>query len=128
MSETDAQQFDRRYKNVTEAIDKFRDALLNAGPSLDEHKQALHQINAASPLFFMGACYALASYSNNQEDVASEETVDAFVALLQENEEARERAFEVGADVLGGAINDLGVALRLTGKINWEDKTPDTNV
>jgi hypothetical protein len=126
MMETDKEQFDRRYGNVTEAIDKFRDALLVTGPSRDEHLQAMRQINEAVPGFFMDSCFALAAYTNNQEEAANDDTVAAFVALIEQSgEDARYKAQQVGADVLAGALNDLGITLRVAGKTKWEDKTPD---
>lgn len=126
MSETDAQQFDRRYGDVTEAIDKFRDALLNAGPSSDEHRQALRQVNTAVPGFALDALFALATYTNNQEAEADEATVAAFAELVRANgEAAREAAYEAGADVLAGSLNDLGIALRVAGRVDWTDKTED---
>jgi hypothetical protein len=124
--ETDAQQFDRRYGNVTEAIDKFRDALMVAGPSKDEHMQALRAVNSAVPTFFLSASFALATYTNNQEDAADDDTVQAFADLIAEDgEAARTAAQNAGADVLAGAVNDLGIALRVAGKAQWVDKTPD---
>jgi hypothetical protein len=115
--DTDAAQFTARYADVKEQVDKLRDGLLNYGSSLPEHRQSLAAINGAVPEFFMDATLALANYTNNQA---------ALVALMEnEGEDARAAAFESGADVIGGALNDLGISLREAGDLQWHDHTPD---
>lgn len=123
--ETDAQQLARRF-DLKDKVDALRDAIYVPGPSMQEHLAALRVVNDAVPAFFLTAAFALGAYLNNQPGEVDAETIDALVYLSEEyGEDARGAAFDSGARVLGGALNDLGVALSLAGKIEWEDKTPD---
>lgn len=122
---TDEQQFADRYDLKT-SIDKLRDAVYVAGPSMQEHLASMREVNADVPDFFLTLAYALGAYLNNQPGEVDPATEEAVVYLVQTyGTDARSAAFNAGADVLGGALNDLGIALRKAGKIKWEDKTPD---
>lgn len=124
--EVDAEQFADEYVDVKEQLDKLRDGVLNAGPSDTEQHQALAGINQAVPEFFLDLCGVLANYGNNQPDELDAETIDALAHMYtKEGVAVRTAAFNVGADVIGGAVNDLGISLRVNGNVQWEDKTPD---
>ncbi len=69
----------------------------------------------------MNAVFALATYHNNQTEDVDDDTVDAFVRLIDDQgDEVRSAAQDAGADVLAGAVNRLGVALRVAGRVRWE--------
>lgn len=121
---TDEQQFEDRYGLKT-SVDKLRDAIYNGGPSMTVHLDRLKLVNTAVPEFFMTAAFSLGAYLNNQPAELDNGTVEAVTYLIENyGVEARAASFEAGADVLGGAINDLGISLRKAGKIKWDPKTP----
>jgi len=123
---TDQEQFQARYGDVKSAVDELRDAVLNPGPSEDEHDQAMEALDAEVPGFFRLVTKVLANYVNNQPGELDEAAVAAAVQLVKRvGEPARDAAFASGARVLGGAVNRLAVALSVTGEVEWEDKTPD---
>jgi hypothetical protein len=123
---TDEEQFDARYMQANEIVDKLRDAVLVPGPSLDEHRQALLAVNEACPTFFMDWSLTMAGYQNNQVEQVDEPTLVALTSLVKESgEDAMEAAQSVGHATLVGAINDAGIYLRKSGRIQWVDHTPD---
>lgn len=125
-STTDDAQFDARYGDVAGAVDELRDAVLNAGPSEDEHDQAMDALDQAVPGFFRLLTKVFANYVNNQAGALDPSTVTAAVKLVERvGEQARDAAFDSGARVLGGAINRLAVTLSVLGEVEWVDKTPD---
>lgn len=122
---TDAAQFSTRFGDVKDALDAVRDALLNAGPSLDEHKQALAKVGSKDKTFFMDACLMFANYVNNQAGELDQYTLDAVVAFVGDHRDAADAAHKAGADVLSSSLERLEVAARVSGLAKWTDHTPD---
>lgn len=124
--ESDAEQFTRRYADTKDAVDGVRDALLNAGPSVDEHRAALSRIDEENPGFALAALLTFASYVNNQPGELDKETLGEVVSLWRDyGAPVIESANNVNASVLAVALGRLGIALRNAKLVEWTDGTPD---
>lgn len=116
----DEKQLQERYNDPKVVVDKLRDAVFNPGSNKVAHRAALASINESVPEFFMDFAFALGAYVNNQAGEVDDETLDALTVLMEnEGKAARSAALDAGADVIGGALNDTGIMLRLQGKMKW---------
>lgn len=110
-----ASQLSDRYGDVREAIDELRDAVLEAGPGPEVHRDAMRQISAAHPDFFLDFTLALAAFVNDGGEV-DDATVEAVDALYVSSRDVVVTAHDAGAARLAAALESLGVTLRITGK------------